>query len=63
MDGLETRFYVSPKCSADSRSAYPNTDSSVLSSSSRASLAPLEFSVGVIFPTPMSVGLVGGGCF
>jgi hypothetical protein len=63
MDGSETRFFVSPKCSVDSRSACPNTDSSVLGSPSRASLAPLEFSIGGIFPAPVSVGLVGGGLF
>jgi hypothetical protein len=63
MDGLEIGFSVSPKCSADSRSAYPNTDSSVLGSPSGASLDPLEFSVGGIFPAPVSVGLVWGGCF
>jgi hypothetical protein len=64
MDGSETWFCVSP--SADSRSICPNTDSSVLGSSSRASLAPLElFPVGM-FPAPVSVELVGGGgggCF
>jgi hypothetical protein len=60
MDGLETGFSVSPKCSTDSRSACPNTDSFVLGSPSGASLAPLEFSVGGIFPAPVSVGLVGG---
>jgi hypothetical protein len=60
IDGSETGFFVSPKCSTDSRSAYPNIDSSVLGSPSGASLAPIEFSVGGIFPTPMSIGLVGG---
>jgi hypothetical protein len=52
-------FYVSPKCSADSH----NTDSFVLGSPSGASLAPLEFYVGGIFPAPVSVGLVGGFVF
>jgi hypothetical protein len=63
MDGSETGFSVSPKCSADSRSAYPNTDSSILGCPSGASLAPLEFSVGGIFLAPVSVGLVGGFVF
>jgi hypothetical protein len=64
MDGSETRFSVSPKCSADLHFAYPNTDSSVLGSPSGASLAPLEFSLDGIFPAPVPVGLVGGGgCF
>jgi hypothetical protein len=64
IDGLETGFCVSPECSADSRSACPNVDSSVLGSSSRALLAPLELSPGGIFPAPVSIGLVGGGgCF
>jgi hypothetical protein len=61
MDGSETGFSVSPKCSADSHSAHPNADSFVLGSTFGASLAPLEFSLGGIFPTPVSVGLVGGG--
>ena len=63
IDGLETGFSVSPKCSADSRSACPNTDSFVLGSPSGASLTPLEFSPSGIFPAPVSVGLVGGCCF
>jgi hypothetical protein len=63
MDGSENGFFVSPKCSADSRSACPNTDSSVLVSPSGASLAPLEFFVGGIFPALVSVGLVGGFVF
>jgi hypothetical protein len=63
IDGSETGFCVSPKHSADSRYARPNVDSSILGSSSRASLAPLELSPGGIFPTPVSVGLVGGGLF
>ena len=63
MDGSETGFFVSPKCSADSCSSCPNTDSSVLGSPSRASLAPLEFYVGGIFPAPVLVGLVGGVVF
>ena len=60
IDGLETGFCVSPERSADSRSVCPNADSSILGSSSGASLAPLEFSLGGIFPAPVSVGLVGG---
>jgi hypothetical protein len=63
MDGSETGFFVSLKCSADSCSSYPNTDSFILGSPSGASLAPLEFFVGGIFPAPVSVGLVGGGGF
>jgi hypothetical protein len=60
IDGSETRFCVSPERSADSRSARPNVDSSILGSSSRASMAPLELSPRGIFPAPVSVGLVGG---
>jgi hypothetical protein len=63
MDGSETGFSMSPKCSADSHSACLNTDSSVLGSPYGASPAPLEFSVGGIFPTPVLVGLVGGALF
>jgi hypothetical protein len=63
IDGLETGFYVSPKCSTDSRSSRPNVDSSILGSSSGASLAPLEFYPSGIFLTPVSVGLVGGVVF
>jgi hypothetical protein len=63
MDGSKTGFSVSPKCSTDSCSAYPNTDSSVLGSPSGDSLAPLEFSIGGNFPALVSVGLVGGFVF
>jgi hypothetical protein len=63
IDGPETGFCVSPERSIDSHSACPNVDSSVLGSSSGASLAPLELSPGGIFPAPVSVGLVGRGCF
>jgi hypothetical protein len=62
-DGSETGFSVSPKCSTDSCFAYPNTDFSVLGSPFGALLAHLEFSIAGIFPAPVSVGLVGGGCF
>jgi hypothetical protein len=63
MDGSDTRFSVSPKCSTDSCSSYPNTDSFVLGSPYRALLAPLEFSIGGIFPALVLVGLVGGFVF
>ena len=63
IDGSKTRFCVSSKCSADSHSACPNADSSILGSSSGASLAPLWLYPSGIFPTPVSVGLVGGVVF
>ena len=63
IDGSEIGFSVSPKRSTDSRSACPNANSSVLGSPFGASLAALEFSLGGIFPAPVLVGLVGGGCF
>jgi hypothetical protein len=62
IDGSETRFCVSCKCSvpsADSRSIFPSDDSLVLGSSSGASLAPLELPPSGIFLAPMSVELVG----
>jgi hypothetical protein len=58
MDGSETGFCVS--LLADSHFVFPNIDSSVLGSSSGASLAPFELSPVGIFPAPVSVGLVGG---
>jgi hypothetical protein len=63
IDGSETGFSVSPKCLLDSHYAHPNVDSSVLGSPSGASLAPLKFSHGGIFPAPVLVGLVGGLVF
>ena len=63
MDGSETGFSVSPKCSTDSRFSCPNIDSFVLGSPSGASLAPPEFFVGEIFSAPVLVGLVGGFVF
>jgi hypothetical protein len=63
MDGSETGFFVSPKCSTDSCSSCPNIDSSVLGSPHGASLAPLEFSIGGIFLATVSVGLEGGVVF
>jgi hypothetical protein len=61
IDGSETGFCSSPKRLVDSHSAYPNVDSSILGSSSRALLAPLELPPGGIFPASVSVGLAGGG--
>jgi hypothetical protein len=55
IDGLETRFCVSPERSANSRSTYPNVDSSMLSSSYGALLAPFELSPGGIFLAPVLV--------
>jgi len=66
IDGSETGFCVSSKRSvpsADSRSIFPNDDSSVLGSSFGASLASLELPHGGFFPAPMSVELVWGFVF
>jgi hypothetical protein len=52
--------FVCPERSADSRSTHPNVDSSILGSSSGASLAPLEISLDGMFLAPVSVGLVRG---
>jgi len=62
IDGSKTGFFVSSKClvpSTDSHSICPSVDSSVLGSSSGASLASLELPPGGIFP--VSVELIGGG--
>jgi hypothetical protein len=66
IDGLENGFCVSSKCSvssANSRSIYPITDSSVLGPSSGASLDSLELPPGGICSEPMSVELVWGFVF
>jgi hypothetical protein len=60
IDGSKTGFCVSHECLADSCSTRPNVDSSILGSSSGASMAPLEIYPSGSFPAPMSVGLVGG---